>query len=49
MDRPCLYQDVRQIDTKKFTHLHFAFATLNPDYSVITGDALSTYEFKAFT
>jgi hypothetical protein len=48
MDRPCLYQDVRQIDLTKFTHLHFAFGVLGPDYSISTGDDLSTYEFNAF-
>ena len=49
MDRPCLYQDVRQIDTTQFTHLHFAFGALDANYSVSMGDALSTYEFNAFT
>jgi GH18 family chitinase len=48
MDRPCLYQDVRQIDSTQFSHVHFAFGVLNPDYSVSTGDASSTYEFNAF-
>jgi hypothetical protein len=47
--RPCLNQDVRQIDTTKFSHLHFAFGVLSADYSVSTGDDLSTYEFDAFT
>jgi hypothetical protein len=48
MDRACLYQDARQIDTSKFTHLHFAFGVLSADYEVTTGDVLSTYEFEAF-
>ena len=48
MDRQCLYQDVRQIDSTKVSHVHFAFGVLNTDYSVSTGDALSTYEFNAF-
>ncbi|KAH8649335.1 hypothetical protein BX600DRAFT_388677 [Xylariales sp. PMI_506] len=48
MDRSCLYQDARQIDTSKFTHLHFAFGVLSADYEVSTGDVLSTYEFNAF-
>ncbi|KAH8885958.1 glycoside hydrolase family 18 protein [Thozetella sp. PMI_491] len=48
MDRPCLYQDVRQIDSSKFSHVHFAFGVLNADYSVSTGDPYSTYEFNAF-
>jgi GH18 family chitinase len=28
--------------------LHFAFATLTPDYQVHVGDLLSTYEFTVF-
>jgi hypothetical protein len=48
MDRACLYQDARQIDTSQFTHLHFAFGVLGSDYSVTTGDAMSTYEFDVF-
>jgi hypothetical protein len=34
MGRPCLYQDDSQIDTSKYTHLHFAFGTLTKDYDV---------------
>ncbi|OIW30765.1 hypothetical protein CONLIGDRAFT_614022 [Coniochaeta ligniaria NRRL 30616] len=48
MDRACLYQDARQIDETKFSHVHFAFGVLSADYQVSTGDALSTYEFNAF-
>jgi hypothetical protein len=46
--RACLYQDARQIDTSKVSHLHFAFGVLSDTYEVSIGDALSTYEFKAF-
>ncbi|KAK3934563.1 putative glycoside hydrolase [Diplogelasinospora grovesii] len=48
LGRSCLYQDARQIDTSKFTHVHFAFGLLSDTWDVSTGDALSTYEFKAF-
>jgi hypothetical protein len=46
--RPCLYQDPRQIDTSKVTHVHFAFGVLSDTWVVSTGDALNTYQFKAF-
>ncbi|AEO70565.1 glycoside hydrolase family 18 protein [Thermothielavioides terrestris NRRL 8126] len=49
MNRPCLFQDARQIDPNQFSHIHFAFGTLTDDFQVTTGDALSTYEFNAFT
>jgi hypothetical protein len=48
MGRPCLYQDASQIDTLKYTHLHFAFGTLTKDYDVEVGDMLSQYQFKTF-
>lgn len=34
MNRPCLYQDALQIDTSKYTHIHFGFGTLTPSYEV---------------
>jgi chitinase len=38
INRPCLNMDVTQVDPKNFTHIHFAFATLTPDFKVnITG------------
>ncbi|KAH7239549.1 hypothetical protein BKA59DRAFT_495902 [Fusarium tricinctum] len=46
--RPCLYQDASQIDTLKYTHLHFAFGTLTKEYDVEVGDMLSQYQFKTF-
>jgi hypothetical protein len=48
LSRACLNQDARQIDTQKFTHIHFAFGLLSQDYTISTGDAMSTYEFNAF-
>ncbi|KAF2261554.1 glycoside hydrolase [Lojkania enalia] len=32
--RPCLHMDVTDIDTKKFTHVHFAFPNITPDFNV---------------
>jgi hypothetical protein len=46
--RNCLYQDVRQIDTTKFSHIHFAFGDITPDFKISAGDVMSTYEFEAF-
>ncbi|KAF4986556.1 hypothetical protein FGRMN_10784 [Fusarium graminum] len=48
MSRDCLYQDASQIDTSKYTHLHFAFGTLTKDYDVEVGSKLSQYQFKEF-
>jgi GH18 family chitinase len=48
MNRDCLLQDASQIDTTKYTHVHFAFGTLTNTYEVETGDVLSTYQFTAF-
>lgn len=48
MKRDCLNQDALQIDTSKYTHLHFGFGTLKPDYTVEVGDQLSSYEFENF-
>lgn len=38
IDRPCLYMDASQIDTKKYTHLHFAFANISEEYKVSDED-----------
>ncbi|ROW15174.1 hypothetical protein VPNG_03014 [Cytospora leucostoma] len=46
--RPCLYMDAKQINTDKYTHIHYAFATLSDEYEVLTGDAMQTYEFSNF-
>ncbi|KAH6848434.1 hypothetical protein B0I37DRAFT_432719 [Chaetomium sp. MPI-CAGE-AT-0009] len=48
MNRPCLYQDALQIDTSKYTHLHFGFGALTPSYEVKVGDMLSSYQFTQF-
>lgn len=46
--RDCLFQDVSQIDTSAYTHIHFGFGTLTTEYEVETGDALSSYQFSEF-
>ncbi|KAK4195986.1 family 18 putative glycoside hydrolase [Triangularia verruculosa] len=48
LSRPCLYQDPLQIDTAKYTHIHFGFGTLTPDYDVEVGDILGQYQFREF-
>ncbi|KGO73174.1 Glycoside hydrolase, superfamily [Penicillium italicum] len=48
MKRDCLFQDASQIDTSKFTHVHFGFGTLTPSFDVETGDVLSSYNFGQF-
>lgn len=48
MGRECLLQDALQIDRSEYTHIHFAFGILTPDYQVGVGDALSAYQFENF-
>lgn len=33
-ERPCLWMDVDDIDTGRYTHVHYAFAELTPDLAV---------------
>ncbi|KAK4118597.1 glycoside hydrolase family 18 protein [Parathielavia appendiculata] len=33
-NRPCLHMDVTDIDTAKFTHIHFAFGDITPDFQI---------------
>ncbi|KAJ5146492.1 uncharacterized protein N7515_001056 [Penicillium bovifimosum] len=40
--------DALQIDSSKFTHIHFGFGTLTPSFDVETGDIRSTYNFGEF-
>ncbi|KAK2875574.1 hypothetical protein FQN49_001598 [Arthroderma sp. PD_2] len=46
--RDCLYQDALQVDATQYTHLHFAFGLITPDYEIHTGDATTSYEFNNF-
>ncbi|KAH8882896.1 glycoside hydrolase, partial [Thozetella sp. PMI_491] len=48
LGRSCVNMDASQIDTSKYTHIHYAFGTLSPSYDVIIGDNAATYEFNAF-
>jgi chitinase len=34
VDRPCLAMDVTSVDVTKYTHIHFAFASITPDFNV---------------
>ncbi|KAL4899490.1 hypothetical protein BDW74DRAFT_171529 [Aspergillus multicolor] len=47
-NRDCLYQDASQIDTSKYTHLHYGFGLMNEAYDVSVGDELATYQFEEF-
>lgn len=46
--RKCLNMDARLIDTSQYTHLHFGFGSIGPDYEVYMPDALTEYEFNSF-
>jgi GH18 family chitinase len=47
--RSCLFQDIRQVDTTQYSHIHYSFGVLDPsNYSVSVGDMYSQYEFEAF-
>ncbi|KAE8340580.1 hypothetical protein BDV24DRAFT_175262 [Aspergillus arachidicola] len=48
LGRACLNMDAGQIDTDKYTHVHFGFGTLTKDFNVKVGDALSQFEFEQF-
>jgi GH18 family chitinase len=34
LDRPCLNMDISQVDTSKYTHIHFAFLDLTSGFDV---------------
>ncbi|KAK4098179.1 glycoside hydrolase family 18 protein [Parathielavia hyrcaniae] len=48
LSRECLFQDAMQIDSSKYTHIHFGFGTLTTSYEVDVGDVLAKYEFERF-
>lgn len=48
LGRPCLSQEAGQIDVSQYTHFHFPFGTLSPDYEVQLGGIRTTYEFHDF-
>ncbi|RAH64784.1 glycoside hydrolase family 18 protein [Aspergillus aculeatinus CBS 121060] len=49
LQRPCLYQDVSQIDTSVYTHIYFSFGVLSSSYVVQIPDKTTLFEFTRFT
>lgn len=48
--RPCLTMSISEVDTTSYTHIHFAFATINTDYTLnITGIEAQLPFFSALT
>lgn len=43
--RSCLTMDVTQFDTSVYTHIHFAFAIITPDFNVGFGDEGTEQQF----
>lgn len=48
LGRPCLNMDVSQIDTDKYTHIHFGFGTLSEYFKVMVGNDRTQFEFERF-
>ncbi|KAF7556909.1 hypothetical protein G7046_g6170 [Stylonectria norvegica] len=49
-DRKCLTMDVDQIDTEKYTHIHFAFGTITSDYKIDVSKVQQRFNlFKTMT
>ncbi|KAI1345812.1 glycoside hydrolase family 18 protein [Xylaria sp. FL0043] len=49
-NRPCLRMDVDQIDTSKYTHIHFAFANITQTFAIdVSGSKYQFDQFKALT
>lgn len=48
LNRKCLFQDASQINTNHYTHIHFAFGLITPDFKVDMGDALTKFQFQQF-
>jgi GH18 family chitinase len=49
-DRLCLWMDASAIDQSKFTHIHFAFADVTPDFKVDVSKVQAQFnKFKALT
>ncbi|KAL7936606.1 putative glycosyl hydrolase, family 18 [Trichoderma chlorosporum] len=49
-ERGCLTMDVDEIDTSKYTHIHFAFANVTTSFNVDIGTAKAQFDrFKAMT
>ncbi|KAK4171539.1 glycoside hydrolase superfamily [Triangularia setosa] len=43
-NRPCLRTNVDQIDTSKYTHIHFAFAEVSPSFQVVISDVQDDWD-----
>ncbi|EFE44221.1 class V chitinase, putative [Trichophyton verrucosum HKI 0517] len=43
-----VYQNTLQDEASQYTHLHFAFGSITPDYEINTGDTVTTDEFNSF-
>lgn len=48
LQRPCLYQDISQLDISAYTHIYFSFGVLSPSYVVQIPNITATYEFDQF-
>lgn len=48
MQRPCLYQDISQLDFSAYTHIYFSFGVLSSSYEVQIPNKTTTYEFNLF-
>jgi chitinase len=42
--RPCLNMDVLSIDTSKYTHIHFGFVNITPDFKIDVSGAKDQFE-----
>lgn len=48
LQRPCLYQDISQLDISSYTHIYFSFGVLSPSYAVQIANRSTTYKFNIF-
>ncbi|PWY76008.1 glycoside hydrolase family 18 protein [Aspergillus sclerotioniger CBS 115572] len=48
LQRPCLYQDISQLDISAYTHIYFSFGVLSSSYEVQIPNVTTTYEFNLF-
>ncbi|KAI9376021.1 glycoside hydrolase superfamily [Aspergillus egyptiacus] len=48
LGRKCLHMDASQINTADFSHIHYGFLTLTPDFKVKIGNNLEVFEFHEF-
>jgi len=48
LGRECLNMDATQIDSSKYTHIHFAFGLLTPKFEVKLPDESTKFQFQRF-